>query len=148
SEYYVYTAKFDEVIGARELADEDEILRLYGYLTRISEREQIGDQSKPLTDALTELAARGMGPKSLSTTILLDLSGSLRGLPITISAMGALHVARWLDRWGIRTEVLGYTTRAWKGGQSREVWLTGGKPANPGRLNDLRHVVFKAFDET
>jgi len=147
SEYYVYTTKFDEVIGARDLADEDELLRLYGYLTKISDREQIGGRSKPLTDALTKLAAEGMGPKSLSVTILLDLSGSERGLPITIAAMGVHHVTRWLDRWGIRTEILGYTTRAWKGGQSREAWLADGKPANPGRLNDLRHVVFKSFNE-
>jgi cobaltochelatase CobT len=53
-----------------------------------------------------------------------------------------------LDRWGIRTEILGYTTKAWKGGQSREAWLAGGKPPKPGRLNDLRHIVFKSFDES
>lgn len=147
SEYYAYTTRFDEIIGARFLAEGDELLRLYGYLTSVSEREQIGERSKPLTDALTEIAAQRMGPKSLSTTILLDLSGSMRGRPIFIAAAAALHVTRWLDRWGIRTEVLGYTTRAWKGGQSREAWLADGKPANPGRLNDLRHIVFKSFEE-
>lgn len=148
SEYYVYTTKFDEVISARDLCEEDELLRLYGYLTTVSERELIGYDSKPLTDALTELVSKGLGPTSLSVTIALDLSGSLRGRPITIAATAAHQIARWLDRWGIRTEVLGYTTRAWKGGQSREAWLAGGKPANPGRLNDLRHVVFKSFDES
>lgn len=148
SEYYVYTTKFDEVIGARDLAEEPELLRLYGYLTQISEHENIEETSRAMTDALTELSARGMGPKSLSVTILVDLSGSLRGRPINIAAMAVLHLMRWLDRWGIRTEVLGYTTRAWKGGQSREAWLAAGKPANPGRLNDLRHIVFKSFDES
>jgi cobaltochelatase CobT len=121
---------------------------LYGYLTRVSERSDIEDKSKPLIDALTELAAKGIGPKSLSTTIVLDLSGSMRGAPIVGAATAALHLTRWLDRWGIRTEVLGYTTRAWKGGQSREAWLAEGKVANPGRLSDLRHIVFKSFDES
>ena len=148
SQYYVYTTRFDEVVGARDLADEDELLRLYGYLTRISARSHIEDKSKPLTDALTELAAKGTGPKSLSTTILLDLSGSTRGAPIAGAAIAAQHLTRWLDRSGIRTQVLGYTTRAWKGGQSREAWLADGKPANPGRLNDLRHIVFKSFDDS
>jgi hypothetical protein len=104
--------------------------------------------SKRVTDALSELVAKGKGPKSLSTTILLDLSGSLRGQPISNAAAAALHLTRWLDRWGIRTEVLGYTTKAWKGGQSREAWLADGKPPKPGRLNDLRHIVFKSFDES
>ena len=148
SEYYVYTTRFDEVIGAQNLVDEDELLRLYGYLTRVSEGSDIEDKSKPMTDALSELAAKGMNPKSLSVTILIDLSGSMRGRPIASAATAALHLMRWLDRWGIRTEVLGYTTRAWKGGQSRETWLVDGKPANPGRLNDLRHIVFKSFDES
>jgi cobaltochelatase CobT len=148
-EYFVYTTRFDEVIDARSLVDEEELLRLYGYLIRVSERSDIENKSKPLTDALTDLAAKGMGPKSLSATILLDLSGSMRGAPITGAATAALHLTRWLDRWSIRTEVLGYTTRAWKGGQSREAWVADGKLTYPaGRLNDLRHIVFKSFDES
>jgi hypothetical protein len=90
SEYYVYTTRFDEVIGARSLADEDELLRMYGYLTGVSERLDIEAKSKPLIDALTELAAKGMGPKSLSTTILIDLSGSMRGAKIAYVVLAPL----------------------------------------------------------
>jgi cobaltochelatase CobT len=79
-------------------------------------------------------------------TLLLDNSGSMRGRPITVAASCADILARTLERCGVKVEILGFTTRAWKGGQSREAWLQGGKPANPGRLNDLRHIVYKAAD--
>jgi cobaltochelatase CobT len=79
-------------------------------------------------------------------TLLIDNSGSMRGRPITVAAMSADLLARTLERCGVKVEVLGFTTRAWKGGQSREKWLSEGKPANPGRLNDLRHIVYKAAD--
>ncbi|MFM2443724.1 MAG: Aerobic cobaltochelatase subunit CobT [Pseudomonadota bacterium] len=79
-------------------------------------------------------------------TLLLDNSGSMRGRPITVAATCADILARTLERCGVKVEILGFTTRAWKGGQSREAWLQGGKPANPGRLNDLRHIVYKAAD--
>jgi cobaltochelatase CobT len=79
-------------------------------------------------------------------TLLLDNSGSMRGRPITVAATCADILARTLERCGVKVEILGFTTRAWKGGQSREHWLTAGKPTNPGRLNDLRHIVYKAAD--
>jgi len=79
-------------------------------------------------------------------TLLLDNSGSMRGRPITVAATCADILARTLERCGVKVEILGFTTRAWKGGQSREHWLTAGKPANPGRLNDLRHIVYKSAD--
>ncbi|MDF3063624.1 MAG: cobaltochelatase subunit CobT [Microvirga sp.] len=79
-------------------------------------------------------------------TLLLDNSGSMRGRPITVAATCADILARTLERCGVKVEILGFTTRAWKGGQSRETWLQSGKPANPGRLNDLRHIVYKAAD--
>ncbi|HQS09909.1 MAG TPA: cobaltochelatase subunit CobT [Xanthobacteraceae bacterium] len=79
-------------------------------------------------------------------TLLIDNSGSMRGRPITVAATCADILARTLERCGVKVEVLGFTTRAWKGGQSREAWLAGGKPANPGRLNDLRHIVYKSAD--
>jgi cobaltochelatase CobT len=79
-------------------------------------------------------------------TLLLDNSGSMRGRPITVAATCADILARTLERCGVKVEILGFTTRAWKGGQSRESWLAAGKPANPGRLNDLRHIVYKAAD--
>src|SRR3954469_13973750 len=79
-------------------------------------------------------------------TLLLDNSGSMRGRPITVAATCADILARTLERCGVKVEILGFTTRAWKGGQSREAWLAGGKPPNPGRLNDLRHIIYKSAD--
>ncbi|WP_425907729.1 cobaltochelatase subunit CobT [Nitrobacter sp. TKz-YC02] len=79
-------------------------------------------------------------------TLLLDNSGSMRGRPITVAATCADILARTLERCGVKVEILGFTTRAWKGGQSREAWLAAGKPVTPGRLNDLRHIIYKAAD--
>ena len=79
-------------------------------------------------------------------TLLIDNSGSMRGRPITVAAMCGDILARTLERCSVKVEVLGFTTRAWKGGQSREQWVAGGKPPNPGRLNDLRHIIYKAAD--
>ncbi len=79
-------------------------------------------------------------------TMLLDNSGSMRGRPITVAATCADILARTLERCGVKVEILGFTTRAWKGGQSREAWLAAGKPPNPGRLNDLRHIIYKSAD--
>ncbi len=79
-------------------------------------------------------------------TLLLDNSGSMRGRPITVAATCADILARTLERCGVKVEILGFTTRAWKGGQAREAWLQAGKPGNPGRLNDLRHIIYKSAD--
>ena len=79
-------------------------------------------------------------------TLLIDNSGSMRGRPISVAAVSADILARTLERCAVKVEILGFTTRAWKGGQARESWLAAGKPANPGRLNDLRHIVYKAAD--
>ena len=79
-------------------------------------------------------------------SLLIDNSGSMRGRPITVAALSADILARTLERCGVKVEILGFTTRAWKGGKSRELWEHSGKPANPGRLNDLRHIVFKGAD--
>ncbi len=80
-------------------------------------------------------------------SLLIDNSGSMRGRPITVAATCADILARTLERCSVKTEILGFTTRAWKGGQAREKWLGAGKPANPGRLNDLRHIIYKSADE-
>jgi cobaltochelatase CobT len=79
-------------------------------------------------------------------SLLIDNSGSMRGRPITVAAMCGDILARTLERCAVKVEVLGFTTRAWKGGQSREKWVQDGKPRNPGRLNDLRHIIYKAAD--
>src|SRR5690348_2468627 len=80
-------------------------------------------------------------------SLLIDNSGSMRGRPIAIAAICGDILARTLERCGVATEILGFTTRGWKGGQSRESWLTAGRPPNPGRLNDLRHIIYKRADE-
>ena len=79
-------------------------------------------------------------------TLLLDNSGSMRGRPISIAAICADVLARTLERCNVKVEILGFTTRAWKGGQAREAWLNDGRPAQPGRLNDLRHIIYKSAD--
>jgi cobaltochelatase CobT len=80
-------------------------------------------------------------------SLLIDNSGSMRGRPIAIAAICGDILVRTLERCGVATEILGFTTRGWKGGQSREAWLSAGRPGNPGRLNDLRHIVYKRADE-
>ncbi len=79
--------------------------------------------------------------------LLIDNSGSMRGRPITVAAMSADILARTLERCAVKVEILGFTTVAWKGGKSREKWVADGKPRNPGRLNDLRHIVYKGADQ-
>jgi cobaltochelatase CobT len=79
-------------------------------------------------------------------TLLLDNSGSMRGRPIMVASMCADILARTLERCAVKVEILGFTTRAWKGGQSRERWIAEGKPVHPGRLNDLRHIIYKSAD--
>ncbi len=96
--------------------------------------------------ALTFKAERDTEFRDTVVTLLLDNSGSMRGRPITVAAACGDILARTLERCGVKVEILGFTTRAWKGGQSREAWLSAGKLAGPGRLNDLRHIVYKAAD--
>ncbi|WP_137133840.1 cobaltochelatase subunit CobT [Rhizobium sp. FKY42] len=79
-------------------------------------------------------------------SLVIDNSGSMRGRPITVAATCADILARTLERCGVKVEILGFTTKAWKGGQSREQWLASGKPPTPGRLNDLRHIIYKSAD--
>ena len=106
-------------------------------LTRI-----ITDPTSPLS-----FKAESESPfRDTVVTLLLDNSGSMRGRPIMVAAVCADILARTLERCGVKVEILGFTTRAWKGGQSREAWITAGKPPTPGRLNDLRHIIYKAAD--
>ncbi len=97
--------------------------------------------------ALSYKVERDVDFKDTVVTLLIDNSGSMRGRPISIAAISADILARTLERCGVKTEILGFTTRAWKGGQSREAWLADGKPQGPGRLNDLRHIIYKQADE-
>jgi len=181
-DYKVFTEKFDEVVAATDLCDEEELGRLRAYLdaqlkglqgvvTRLANRLQRRlmaqqnrswdfDQEEGLLDAarlarvvispgqsLSYKVERDTEFKDTVVTLLIDNSGSMRGRPISIAAISADVLARTLERCGVKTEILGFTTRAWKGGQSREAWLTQGKPAGPGRLNDLRHIIYKRADQ-
>lgn len=99
------------------------------------------------TAPLSFKVERDMQFRDTVVTLLLDNSGSMRGRPIMVAAMCADILARTLERCSVKVEILGFTTKAWKGGQSREKWVMGGKqPSNPGRLNDLRHIIYKGAD--
>src|SRR6266850_1565123 len=105
--------------------------------------------SRVVTDPMHPLSfkmEREMDFRDTVVTLLLDNSGSMRGRPIMVAAMCADILARTLERCAVKVEILGFTTRAWKGGQARERWINEGKPAHPGRLNDLRHIVYKSAD--
>jgi len=105
--------------------------------------------SRVVTDPMSPLSFKAEKEaefRDTVVTLLLDNSGSMRGRPISIAAVCADILGRTLERCGVKTEILGFTTRAWKGGQSREKWLAHGKPSQPGRLNDLRHIVYKTAD--
>jgi cobaltochelatase CobT len=180
-DYKAFITKFDEVVGAEDLCEPDELDRLRGYLdkqlshlqgvvARLANRLQrrlMAQQnrswefdleegqldparlSRVIVDPLHALSfkhEKDMQFRDTVVTLLLDNSGSMRGRPITVAATCADILARTLERCGVKVEILGFTTRAWKGGQSREHWLTAGKPANPGRLNDLRHIIYKSAD--
>ncbi len=99
------------------------------------------------TQSLSYKIERETDFRDTVVTLLIDNSGSMRGRPISIAAISADILARTLERCGVKTEILGFTTRAWKGGQSRETWLGAGRPPQPGRLNDVRHIVYKRADE-
>ena len=182
TDYKAFTTRFDEIVEAADLCDEEELGRLRAYLdqqmgglqnvvTRLANRLQRRlmaqqarswdfDQEEGLLDA-ARLARVVVNPRhALSfkierdtefrdtvVSLLIDNSGSMRGRPIAIAAICADILARTLERCGVATEILGFTTRGWKGGQSREAWLAAGRPSNPGRLNDLRHIVYKRADE-
>jgi cobaltochelatase CobT len=182
TDYKPFTTRFDEIVSAAELCDEEELTRLRAYLdqqmtslggvvTRLANRLQRRlmaqqarswdfDQEEGLLDA-ARLARVIVTPahslsykieketefKDTVVSLLIANSGSMRGRPISIAATCADVLARTLERCGVATEILGFTTRGWKGGQSREQWLSEGRPPNPGRLNDLRHIIFKRADE-
>ncbi|MEM5492737.1 cobaltochelatase subunit CobT [Hoeflea sp. AS16] len=113
-----------------------------GYLDSARLTRMIIDPMQPLSFKME----RDTNFRDTVVTLLIDNSGSMRGRPITVAATCADILARTLERCGVKVELLGFTTKAWKGGQSREKWLTSGKPATPGRLNDLRHIIYKSAD--
>jgi cobaltochelatase CobT len=184
-DYKVFSQKFDEVIGAEELCDTEELDKLRAYLdkqlaqfhsvvSRLANRLQrrlLAQQNRSwefdleegtldparLTRVVIDDMRGSFSPLSYKwekdtdfrdtvVTLLIDNSGSMRGRPITVAATCGDILARTLERCGVKVEILGFTTKAWKGGQSREAWLAAGKPPAPGRLNDLRHIIYKSAD--
>ncbi|QEO18399.1 cobaltochelatase CobT-related protein [Acetobacter vaccinii] len=147
-----------------------QLATLHGVVSRLANRLQrrlmaqqtrswLFDQEDGLLDAgrLSRIVVNPMMPLSCkrerdtefrdtAVTLLIDNSGSMRGRPISVAAACGDILARTLERCGVKVEILGFTTRAWKGGQSRELWLQDGKPPTPGRLNDLRHIIYKSAD--
>jgi cobaltochelatase CobT len=160
----------DELVRLRGFLDQ-QLAHLQGAVTKLANRLQRRlmaqqlrswdfDQEEGLLDAARLARVIASPGQSLSykterdtefrdtvVTLLIDNSGSMRGRPIGIAAISADIMARTLERCGVKTEILGFTTRAWKGGLSREDWLAAGRPPAPGRLNDLRHIVYKQADE-
>jgi cobaltochelatase CobT len=159
----------DELVRLRAYLDQ-QLLTLQGAVTKLANRLQRRlmaqqsrswdfDQEEGMLDA-ARLARVIVSPghslsykieretefKDTVVTLLIDNSGSMRGRPISIAAISADIMARTLERCGVKTEILGFTTRAWKGGQARENWLAAGRPQLPGRLNDLRHIVYKSAE--
>jgi cobaltochelatase CobT len=113
-----------------------------GYLDTARLQRIIIDPTQPLSFKME----RDTQFRDTVVTLLIDNSGSMRGRPITVAATCADILARTLERCGVKVEILGFTTKAWKGGQARESWLANGKPQTPGRLNDLRHIIYKSAD--
>ncbi len=160
----------DELARLRGFLDQ-QLVSLQGAVTKLANRLQRRlmaqqsrswdfDQEEGLLDAarlarividptrsLSYKIERDMEFRDTVVTLLIDNSGSMRGRPISIAAISADIMARTLERCGVKTEILGFTTRAWKGGQAREDWLAAGRPPMPGRLNDLRHIVYKKADD-
>jgi len=180
--YMAFTSEFDEIIGAEDLCDPEELDRLrhqldqqlsnlQGVVSRLANRLQrrlmakqtrswefdleegmldAGRLSRVVTNPTHPLSykiERDTDFRDTVVTLLIDNSGSMRGRPITVAAMAGDILARTLERCAVKVEILGFTTRSWKGGQAREKWVTDGKPKNPGRLNDLRHIIYKAADQ-
>jgi len=144
--YYAYTKRFDEVVRPQRLAKPADLTDLHALLTTLMDKHS-ASYGAQISARIAEIGAKTKGKKVL-VTILIDNSGSMRGRPIAETASWAHLVSEILEQNGVLVEVLGYTTRAWKGGQSRELWLANGKPRRPGRLNDLRHIIYKSSDET
>ena len=181
SDYKIYQDKHDEIIGAENLCDPEELTRLRqlldqqmthlaGLIARLANRLQrrlLAKQQRSWhfdldegildTARLARIVANPKLPLSYKqesaikfrdtvVSLLIDNSGSMRGRPITVAAMSADILAHTLERCGVKVEILGFTTSTWKGGKAKEYWMAQGKPSDPGRLNDLRHIIYKSAD--
>ena len=181
TKYKIFTTEFDEIKGAEELENEDEIARLrksldqqltnlqniVAKLANKLQRQLLAKQNRSwdfdleegMLDAakLSRVIIDPFHPlsykiekktefKDTVVNLLIDNSGSMRGRPISVAAICADILSRTLERCSVKVEILGFTTKNWKGGKSREKWNLNNKPQNPGRLNDLRHIIYKSAD--
>ena len=171
-EYNIFSNKFDEIAKAETLENQEEINKLRKNLDQqlVSfqdlviklanklQRQLMAKQNRAwefdLEEGLLDSSNNSLSFKKEKdydfkdtvVTLLIDNSGSMRGRPITIAALCADILSRTLERCSVKVEILGFTTKNWKGGKSREEWNKSGKPKNPGRLNDLRHIIYKSAD--
>lgn len=142
--YFVYTKQYDETISAKSLLSDSEAARYYDYVAGSTKvlSSNYGEDIESFKKYIETFE------ESVAIMFLIDNSGSMRGKNILSAAAWMSIVLESMDRDNIKTEVVGYTTKTWKGGQSRELWHKDGRPSNPGRLNDVRYIVYKNFDET
>lgn len=146
--YRRYTTEFDQISHPNELVD-SEILRELRQKLDTYLADWKATNQREFEAQFREIYYRNLknnGLDKCAFTLLVDNSGSMRGRPITVAAMSADILSSTLERCGVKTEILGFTTRSWKGGSAREKWVSEGKRKNPGRLNDLRHIIYKSAD--
>ena len=144
--YYAYTTFYDEETTPSEIVQPNEIMELYSTLLGHIRQEMESSEST-ISKQSTRIRQIGTNER-ISIMFLIDNSGSMRGEKILGIACWISIISSILAQYNISNEVVGFTTRAWKGGNSRELWLKDGKPARPGRLNDVRYVIYKSFEQT
>jgi cobaltochelatase CobT len=145
SDYAVYTRDFDEVVRAEQMATPAELSALHAEL--VGEIERLAATHDGWVRPWAKKIAFRARERKLLVTLLLDNSGSLRGAQIRPIAAWAAMLGEILKRSGVVVEVLGFTTAEWRGGRSRQLWVGEGSPQRPGRLNDLRHIIYQAHDD-
>jgi cobaltochelatase CobT len=152
--YTPYTDEFDRIEDIEDIVSQGRIAEIHRSLTQFREyeEEQMGAFSQAAAGLVSHLSQKfeenGLDPNQTTVTFLIDGSGSTRGEPGRNMALATIELCVALEKMGVETTVLGYTTSSWKGGDSRKKWLNDGKPANPGRLCDLLHVVYKRPADT
>jgi cobaltochelatase CobT len=144
--YYAYTTAYDEVVTPSEMLQPTEAMDLHSKLLKYLRSEAAAAESE-ISRRSTTIEEESKN-QDLAITFLIDNSGSMRGTKILGTACWISIISGILAQFNIPTEVAGFTTRAWKGGNSRELWIKDGKRARPGRLNDVRYIIYKSFEQT
>lgn len=143
--YHAYTRDFDQTVHIRELADDSMITsRCASARHTLNKLREDGEAIAGLREVAARVAADA-GEGGAALVLLVDNSGSLRGYPIVATAAAAAAISQAFEDEGVSTEVLGHTTRSWKGGYATDMWKRDGRPSNPGRLSEIRRVIYKDF---